>query len=302
MSVYIFAEHGNSASEMVSAAESLGQESTLIVIGEVASEFLAAGASRVVVLRGGDHRAENYAGAIADLVYSDDCCLFLIESTVRGRELAATVAAKLDRTMFSDAAEISIDGNTLSLTRTVYGGAVVATNTAPLPCIATVAAGAYEAKVREDTVQVDSIDAVPDKRVRFIAEEPIPAEGVDLAEAKHIVGVGLGFDAQEDLKLADELARALGGEVGCTRDVAENRKWLPKSRYIGITGVNASPDLYLAVGVSGQMQHVYGVRGAKVIAAINSSKDAPIFRSADYGIVGDLYDILPQLTEALSRS
>ena len=115
------------------------------------------------------------------------------------------------------------------------------------------------------------------------------------------MGVGLGFNRQDDLGLAHALADALDAAFGCTRPVADDKKWLPSAQYIGISGANIHADLYVAVGISGQIQHTAGIRDAKVVVAINKDPKAPIFAAADYGIVGDLYDVLPALTAAVKR-
>jgi electron transfer flavoprotein alpha subunit len=114
------------------------------------------------------------------------------------------------------------------------------------------------------------------------------------------VGVGRGFNAREDLALGDELAGALGGVVGCTKSLADF-EWLGEDRIIGLSGAKTAPDLYVAVGVSGQIQHTVGVAGAKLIAAVNKDKEAPIFAMADYGLIGDLYEVVPALVERLKN-
>ena len=121
----------------------------------------------------------------------------------------------------------------------------------------------------------------------------------DLGSASRIVSAGRGFKAEADLDLARELAGALGAELACTRPLAEGLDWLPRDRYVGVSGQQVTPDLYVAVGVSGQLQHMSGVSGARTIVAINSDADAPVFAYADYGIVGDLYQVVPALTAAL---
>ncbi len=121
---------------------------------------------------------------------------------------------------------------------------------------------------------------------------------VNLDAAPLIVGVGRGFNAREDLALGDQLAAALGAVVGCTKSLADF-EWLGEDRIIGLSGAKTAPDLYLGVGVSGQIQHTVGVAGAKLIAAVNKDKEAPIFAMADYGLVGDLYEVVPALVERL---
>ena len=123
---------------------------------------------------------------------------------------------------------------------------------------------------------------------------------MNLVAAKRIVDVGRGLAAEEDLEMCRNLAKALDAEVGCSRPVAENNKWMPKSSYMGITGVQVKPELLLALGVSGQVQHIGGINKSKVIVAINKDKAAPIFKNADFGLVGDMYKIVPALIEKLS--
>ena len=136
---------------------------------------------------------------------------------------------------------------------------------------------------------------------RITAETSDAEAGTDLSSAKRIVAVGRGFRAEADLGLARDLAAALDAELACSRPVAEGVGWLPKDSYVGVSGQTVKPDLYVAVGVSGQLQHMAGVREARTIVAINNDEHAPIFAHADYGVVGDLYEVLPALVTALGR-
>jgi electron transfer flavoprotein alpha subunit len=126
--------------------------------------------------------------------------------------------------------------------------------------------------------------------------------GVDISTATKLVSVGRGFHKKEDLKLAQDLAAAFKAELSCSRPIAEDDHWLPIDHYVGISGHTVKPDLYLAVGISGQVQHMVGARESKVIVAVNSDEHAPIFESTDYGIVGDLYEVLPLLTAAVRNN
>lgn len=297
---YLYAESAAGAAELVSLAAGLGRESVLFAVG-AAGGMEAAGADRLVVLAGASERPEDYADAMADCASAEGGAdaLFAAISTARGREVAARVAARTGWGMASDAAGISCEGGALHASRSAFGGAVVDRVAVEGPAVVTVAAGAYEAAGRPATTAVEERAAEVDGRVVRTSVEALPKGDVDLGKAERVVGVGLGFAEEADLSLAEGLADALGAAVGCTRDVAEARGWLPKERYIGITGAQIRPQLYVAVGVSGAMQHVFGVRDAKVVVAVNKAKDAPIFRNADYGIVGDLYDVVPRLTAAL---
>ena len=130
--------------------------------------------------------------------------------------------------------------------------------------------------------------------------EPAGSGPANLAAARRIVSAGRGFKAEEDLQIARDLAAALGAELACSRPLAEGTAWLSKDRYVGVSGMHVAPDLYLAAGISGQVQHTSGMSDSKVVVAVNSDANAPIFEVADYGIVGDLYDVLPAITAALS--
>uniref|UniRef100_UPI000AC6FE30 electron transfer flavoprotein subunit alpha/FixB family protein n=1 Tax=Clostridium sp. NkU-1 TaxID=1095009 RepID=UPI000AC6FE30 len=123
---------------------------------------------------------------------------------------------------------------------------------------------------------------------------------MNLAAAKRIVDIGRGLAAEEDLDMCRKLAKLLDAEVGCSRPIAENNKWMPKACYMGITGVQVKPDLIVTLGLSGQVQHIGGINKSKVIIAINKDKAAPIFKNADFGLVGDMYKIVPALIEKLS--
>ncbi len=141
----------------------------------------------------------------------------------------------------------------------------------------------------------------PEWRLTRRESKPRPPATVNLAAAKKVVCAGRGLARQEDLALVKELAQTLGAEVACTRPLAEGLGWLPRERYIGISGANVKPHLYLGVGVSGQVQHTVGMRESRLVVAINKDSQAPIFAQADYGIVGDLYTVVPALIAALKE-
>ncbi|MEA5020386.1 MAG: FAD-binding protein [Gordonibacter sp.] len=132
------------------------------------------------------------------------------------------------------------------------------------------------------------------------ATKPVSFEGGELGRASVVVGAGRGFAHEEDLQMARDLAHVVRGEMACSRPLAENEKWMAKSLYLGVSGRMISPKVYFAIGISGQMQHMIGVHNADVIVAINKDQNAPVFNQADYGIVGDLHEVLPALTAKLT--
>lgn len=146
---------------------------------------------------------------------------------------------------------------------------------------------------------VQSIFIAPAHTLKVLARKPKQGSTVDLGKAHCVVGVGRGFGKADDIALASALAKALQGEVGCSRPIAEGEGWMEHDRYIGVSGVTLGADVYVAVGISGQIQHMVGVDRAKIIVGINKDKNAPIFNMVDYGIVGDLYKVLPALTAKL---
>jgi len=150
--------------------------------------------------------------------------------------------------------------------------------------------------------EIRELPSAPASPVQVIGRAPRQKGSVDITEAKIIVSVGRGFAKKEDIDLARQLAQVLGGEVGCSRPIAEELQWLPEEVYMGISGKKVKPDLYLGIGVSGQVQHITGIRDSKVIFAINRDENAPIFDAADYGIVGDLYSVVPMLIDELKAA
>ncbi|OIQ85809.1 electron transfer flavoprotein subunit alpha [mine drainage metagenome] len=138
-----------------------------------------------------------------------------------------------------------------------------------------------------------------DTRIRVVSRSVRPHGGVDLAQATRVVCVGMGLGSADDLVIVRGLAESLDAEVACTRPVAEDREWLPTERYIGISGVSVRPDLYIGLGVSGQVQHTVGIREATAVVGINTDPNAPLFGVCDYAVVGDLYEIAPLLAEAV---
>jgi electron transfer flavoprotein alpha subunit len=221
------------------------------------------------------------------------------------KEIAPRVATRLRTGYAADCAEVAVAEDTrLVFKRYVYGGNAVATLTLMTnPQIATISSKALlEPQKRHGArgriIKIETSTA--ERASRILAQEEVTASPT-LEEAEVVVCVGRGFRRREDLSLAEELASVLGGEVGCTRPIAEDLKWYPKERHIGLSGVVVSPGLYITAGVSGAIQHQMGMRDSKMIVAINNNPEAPIFEIADYGVVGDLYHILPALINALKQ-
>lgn len=239
---------------------------------------------------------ESYAASLAEKARGEKPAFILAEASKRGRDLAAQVAAMIDAPLFTDGRNIKVEGNAVIAETLVYGGTGIKTVSTEAPTvIVTVGAKDYDptagAAVTEGSV---SLAAGP----KVTERTPRAAQSVNLGEAAKVVGVGRGFAEQAELAAARELAAAIGAEVGCSRPIAEFFKWMPEECYIGISGQNIKPDLYLAIGISGQAQHLFGVRDAKVIVSVNKDAECLMNQNADYYIVGDWKDVIPAFVKA----
>ncbi|TWH46746.1 electron transfer flavoprotein subunit alpha/FixB family protein [Sporomusa sp. KB1] len=298
--IYIYSDRTIMAAELIGFAKKSGKSANVITFNETAANEIAQyGADQVYVFKGDSPLAENYAKAVADFLRNERAELFVVGATARGRDIAARVAGYLECSLLSEVSTIVLEGGTVSTTRMVYGGAVIQSEAAAGMAVVTIPSGKFEA-VQGGTSEVAIVSVKADDRVSLLESTPIVRSEVDLSAADKIVCIGLGMEKKEDMQLAIDLAEVLGAEIGCTRSVSEEKHWLPN--YIGISGLTIRPSLYLAMGVSGQVQHLVGVRDSKIIVAINTNEKAPIFNGADYGIVGDLYEIAPLLTKELKST
>jgi electron transfer flavoprotein alpha subunit len=295
-----------------------------------AAQQLAAGDPITVVLPGGDVSVageELSAAAVAEIVllqhaalepYTPDGIVQALDTFVRGaapslvllphtyqtRDFAPALAARLGRTLITDCVGVRDSTGGRAFTRPMFQGKLVA-DVIPLgetPHLVSVQVGAYRAdQAARGAAPVRVVEASVDpSRIRQQPDAPFQeAKGaVDLSQADRIVAVGRGIKSQENIALAEKLAAALGAELAASRPICD-AGWLPMERQIGSSGQTVAPKLYVAVGISGAIQHVVGMKGARTIVAINKDADAPIFEVADYGIAGDLFDVLPALIKAL---
>jgi electron transfer flavoprotein alpha subunit len=297
--ILIYSDKPSLAAELVGFTREGDHDVTIVTFDpDDAAVLVGFGASKVVLLDGDSDIPENNAKALAGLIREWEVSLFAVGATSCGRDLAARVAGYLGCGMASDVSAVHLLEGKLSTERLMYGGAMVRSEEFPTPAVVTIPSGRFEA-VRGADSPLETIVIQPDMRVHLVQREPLSREGADLSSARRIVSVGMGVSKREDMALVEDLAAALGAQIGCTRGIAEERGWVPVEHYVGISGVSVAPDLYLAVGISGQVQHMVGVRDAKVIVAIDKNEKAPIFRETDFGIVGDLYALVPLLTDAL---
>jgi len=246
------------------------------------------------------YSSDAFARALAEVIGQVEPDLVLFGATAVGKDLAPRVSGLLKAGLASDVTAVVADGDDVVITRPVYAGKafqqlriigtprLVSLRPNVQPVVPT---GGAPARVRTPAV-------APVEPAAVVTATQRNEETVELTEAKRIVSGGRGMKGPENFRLLDELAAVLGAAVGSSRPVADEG-WVPHSYHVGQTGKVVSPDLYVAVGISGAIQHVAGISNSKCIVAINNDPDAPIFKVANYGIVGDLFQVVPALTAAL---
>ncbi|MEZ0318414.1 MAG: electron transfer flavoprotein subunit alpha/FixB family protein [Pyrobaculum sp.] len=225
----------------------------------------------------------------------------LLPSTKNARTVGGILAQRLGAEFLTDVLSLKAEGNVLRAERYVFGNKAVATVEAAVPVVVSVAPGRFQGEPPARGGAVEKIHVAASPKAKIVAVEEKAKGAVKLEEAEIIVSVGRGFKKREDLQMAFELAKVLGGQVGCSRPIAADLKWLPEEQWVGLSGKKVKPKLYLAVGISGQPQHIAGMLDSRIIAAINNDPSAPIFQNADYGVVEDLYKILPILINKLKK-
>lgn len=304
--ILVFSEQTNLAFELLSKARELGTP-TVAVLGERdAGKFFDYGAQKVFAnedARLKNFSADVYADALAQIANASSANIVLIGSTKRGKEMAGRLAQKLNCGAVTDAIGLATQDGKLAVQRYALGGNTIATDIISTERqIIAVMPRTFEATRQSATGKVVEIDLqLKEPRVKLIERKAKPKATTNIEAAETLIVVGKGFAKQDDLAMADTLANALKGEIGCTRTLASDYHWLGEERMIGISGKRSKPRLMISIGVSGQIQHTVGILGSKIIVAINKDKSAPIFKIADYGIVGDLYQVVPKLVERLSK-
>lgn len=246
---------------------------------------------------------EVFAATLADTIRQAAPSVVLMPATGWGKELAAHVAAKLDWGVVTDCVSFQVEGGALIFKRPVYAGKAMATvKAATLPVIASIRPNIFPPAPADAPAapieQVAAANVTP--RARVVAKVKKESVDVDLAEAKIVVSGGRGAKSAEGFTQIREIAKLLGAAVGASR-AAVDAGWIDYSTQVGQTGKTVAPQLYIALGISGAIQHLAGMSSSKVIVAVNKDPDAPIFQAADYGIVADMFEVMPVLKEELKK-
>jgi electron transfer flavoprotein alpha subunit len=300
MNAWIVVAEQPTVGNLIEVARSLGGPVGAVVAGprSVAETVAAGGVDRVVWCSTPDDvPAEASAQAVADTVAADPPRVVLAGRNPAERVLLGAVAARLGAAVLTGARSVSIDGEKTIVVNAVYGDIAEETVAVSGPAALLLDGGSVPPSA-DGSAPIEEVSGTP-LALKVIETSTHGFEEVDLNSAHRVIGVGRGLKAKEDLAAIEELADAVQAEIACSRPVAEGLNWMGKDRYIGSSGARISPQLYVAVGISGQLQHMVGVMGAETIVAINSDPNAAVFKQADYGLVGDLYQLVPAITAAL---
>ena len=294
MRAFIFAENRNSLTELCAGAAKLWESIEAVAVGRP-DDIIGYADTIWTIREESGAQLEDYTESLIALVEREKPDVVVTDTSRRCALISARVAAALGTSVISEPFAIEKDFRT---ERLVYGGAAVLSEKprGDIAVIKTNASAFGDAEKPELDSAVREAEFVePAWRIKVLERVEKPETSVRLDKAKRVIAVGRGIAEEKDLDAVRELAALIGAEVGCTRPVAEGEGWMPKENYIGVSGVMLNADLYIGMGVSGQIQHTVGANGSKVFIAINKDESAPIFKQADYGIVADLYKILPAL-------
>ena len=280
-------------------------------IGAIASELAAAQVNEVVTVESPalePYTPDGFTAALQQAIAQLSPSMVLLAHTYQTRDFAPKLAARLDRALLTDVTAVRTASGDTAFVRPMFQGKLTAdvVPQGPTPHFVTFQIGAFRADqaargaspaaVRTLAVSVDA------SAIRQKPEAPFQEakQAVDLSQAERIVAVGRGIKGQEHLPVAQKLADALGAELAASRPICDSG-WLPMERQIGSSGQTVAPKLYVALGISGAIQHVVGMKGSRTIVAVNKDADAPIFEVADYGITGDLFEIVPAIVAELQK-
>ncbi len=294
--------------EAIAAAQVIGLPVDIATIGP-AGEAASKAVGKVYSLQHellAAYSADGFTAALEQLICTVNPQFVVFPHTYQVRDYAPKLATRFGRVLVSDVVKLRNEGGNIIAVRQLFQGKLNADYalSSDGPRFLSIQAGAYRGdSLAAGTAEI--VDFTPELKaavIRVRAEAPFreSSRAVDLTAADIIVSVGRGIREQDNIHIVEELARALGGELAASRPICDNG-WLPMERQVGSSGQTVAPKVYIAVGISGAIQHQVGMKGSKCIVAINKDPDAPIFEVADYGIVGDLFEVVPALTDAVKK-
>ena len=298
--------------ETIAAAQQLSMPVKIAVagqnVGAVANELAQYG--EVIAV---DHAAlsqytpDAFVQALQQVITQAAPAIVMLPHTYQTRDFSPTLATRLDRALVTDVIGVK-DGGTPAFSRPMFQGKLTADvhPQGPAPHFITIQIGAFRADAAKKAAAAATVTAasvtIDESKLRQKPEAPFQEakQAVDLSQAERIVAVGRGIKSQENIAVAEQLAKAFGAELAASRPICDNG-WLPMERQIGSSGQTVAPKLYVALGISGAIQHLVGMKGSRTIVAINKDAGAPIFEVADYGIQGDLFELAPAIIAELQK-
>jgi len=313
--VWVFSESPPLTLELLSKgrqfADSLRTELVSITKDENdAQSLIQHGADKVLLLSNQElnqFQVDTYTDAFESLIIERRPDILLIGATRNGLEFGPRLAERLKTGCVTEATRLELDADKkfLLMDRVTCGGNLTETHISKAkPQIATVARGISSAMPADNARKGEIVKVEPKIKpptTKLIETKPKSAKGVKLTDAAVIVSFGRGLRKKEDIAIVEQLAKAMGGALGCSRPIAEDLRWLPEDQYVGLSGQKVSPKLYLALGISGQIQHLTGIRNSRIIVAVNNDPKAPIFEFSDYNVIADLYQMIPALTDVVKQ-
>jgi electron transfer flavoprotein alpha subunit len=318
MSILIFVEHkagalNKTSLEAIAAAQKLatdtGAKASAVVLGApaLAAEIAQYDLEKVISAENeklNDYTPDAYADGLEKVIRATNPSYVIMSHTYLARDFAPKVAARFDKGLIGDCIRMNVEGGKGTFTRRIFLGkldADVVADGEP-PTFVTFQSGAFRGdQAAKGSAAVETMPVeIGDVRMKPEAPFQEAKQAVDLSKADVIVAVGRGIKTKDNLAIAEKLAEALGGDLAASRPICD-AEWLPIDRQIGSSGQTVAPKLYIAIGISGAIQHLVGMKNSQTIVAINKDPEAPIFDIADYGIVGDLFEAVPVLTEEIKK-
>ena len=308
-SVLLYSDHSDTSLELVTLAKRLGAASISVAVlgpGDLQSEVSKLQVDGVNAIY--KVSSDSLSGLLAEPVVEALESIFdqakpsvvMIGATRRGKEIAPRLAARLKLGCITDVSKTELTEKGAKADRIVWGGNAIATVSSKGGVVLTIPLKSNERASGTSRPRVIEVGVVPKpSKVRIVGRKEKPQGQVSIKDAEVIVSAGRGFKKKEDLSLLDGLAGTLHAVIGASRPLTSDLAWMSEERQVGLSGTTVKPKLYVAVGISGQIQHLTGMRDSKAVVAINTDKNAPIFQECDYGIVGDLYTVVPELDKAL---
>ncbi len=296
MKFLVFSDVGKNVSEIATKLRDLGEVHSFTLKSQ-RDAVMKSGSKKLVLLDG-----TSFSGNVSEALLKSDLSGYdyvFIASTPLGRDVAGIISAKTGNMIASEAFDFTIDNGKIRTKRFFFGGKTIMEEETGAK-IVTVSPGSFESSESPDSPAEETI-TLPGSPEKLLEEKDREAGGTNIESAGIIVSVGRGIGSKEAIEKITPLVTATRGELAGSRPVCLDYRWLSEERQVGLSGKKVKPRVYIALGISGQIQHIAGMRGSKIVVAVNKDKDAPIFQECDYGIVGDLFQIVPKLVEKLKK-